>query len=207
MKKPPSFLLLLLLIAPLVIELSAPLMAQAAQAGGLPTLTDQVTVLQGSVATLSATVLTLQRNNAILQEQITALQNAETGDVFVGHGSVTADLTVDHPTVVASVTVPAGSYLIQAVVPVVNLNSESAPLGACGLSTAGGPELDVGLNSGARAAIQLPSLSQPGGEAQIPLVDTATFATDTTITVSCAGVINWTIYNPTITALRIRSLQ
>ena len=135
-----------------------------------------------------------------LQSEIDNLGASNVGDVFVGQGGASGDLNNNSPTTVASVTVPAGTYLIHAAVPVVNLDG-SEQSGECALST--DPGAFKGNSSGADAFIfQMPSFT---GE-QLPLIDAKTFAVDTTVTVRCTGF-KWNVFGAAIKALRIRSIH
>ncbi len=140
-----------------------------------------------------------------LQNEITNLQNVVSADpvgtVFSGAGGLTPPLTNDHPTVVASVNVPAGSYLVHAVVPIVNSDNDNQ-FGACALSTAG-PDPFGGEGNGAVGFINLPTF--PDEFYQMPLIGTAKFTADATITVSCIGF-RWQAGATTIEALRIHDL-
>lgn len=185
---------------------------------GNSTLQNQVAGLQGQLNTLQSNV---SSNLTELQNQITNLQNQQTilsntvttiqnqNQIFVGRGSLSGSLNNTLPaTVVASVSVPAGNYLIYAVAGVTNQDTDDQT-GECALSTAVNPfhtSIPTPNDSIYRVhGIGTNNINPVAWQAQLPLLDTATFTSDTTITVSCIGF-NWTV-TPTIVAATVGNIH
>jgi hypothetical protein len=250
--------------------MTVPLARAQSQAGGVPSLAQQVqtlqtqvqtlitanSTLQTTVTTMQTTIVNLQNNNTSLQAALnaeitarTAADSTETaarkqadsdllngllfvenlllnneanlksdlqsqidglkntvnasaiGNVYVGAGAVSPDLNNNAPTVIASVHVPAGSYAIHAVVPAHNYDGDEQS-GGCALNTAF-PAPFTGWSSAAEANVYL--MPENRGE-QLAVLDAQTFATDTTITLSCTGY-KWQTVYPKIVAVRVRSIN
>jgi TolA-binding protein len=185
---------------------------------GNSTLQNQVTGLQGQLNTLQSNVTS---NDTALQSQITNLQNQQTNlsntvttiqnqnQIFVGRGSLSGRLNNTLPaTVVTSVSVPAGNYLIYAVVGVTNQDTDDQT-GECALSTAVNP-FHTSIPTPNDSQYRIPgigtnNINPVAWQAQLPLLDTATFTSDTTITLSCIGF-SWTV-TPTIVAVNVGNIH
>jgi len=138
-----------------------------------------------------------------LESEIAALPAIGPPDVFVGQGGVSPELNNSAPTVVASVQVPAGHYVIHAVVPVDNFDTDEQ-FGECALSTAQ-PKFDGTFPTNGGDALLL---LDGGGfhTAQIPLIGTASFTQPTVITVLCTGF-KWISLGATINAISVGTLR
>jgi len=185
-------------------------------------LQSQVTGLQSQVSQLQATV---SSNDTALQNQIAGLQNQQNlldgtvtvlqsqNQIFIGRGGGSGPLLANYvnmpPPVDASVSVPAGSYLIHANIAAFNLDKDDQT-GECALSTASNAFTPKGGFAPNDATVRIPGMGSPlntptSWDAQIPLLDSATFTSDTQITVSCTGF-NW-IVTPTIVAVSVGNIH
>jgi TolA-binding protein len=188
--------------------------------GANSTLQSQVTGLQTQVSGLQTTV---SSNDATLQNQLTNLQNQQTilsntvttiqaqSKMFVARGGPIGPISNNlPPRIVASVDVPAGNYLIYAVVGVRNGDSDDQT-GERALSTAANafnPNVIPPNASDAQYRIHGHGGSLGATEfwdAQLPLLDAATFTSDTNIAVSCIGF-NWLV-SSTIVAVNVGSIS
>ena len=167
------------------------------------TLESSNTALQSTTATLQNQVSGLQNQQRLLDNTVTGLQNQN--QVYVGRGILSPRLGAGF-SIVQSISVPAGSYLIYAIIPAVNEDSDDQT-GECFLSTAG--QVGGGIAGGADAIERIRgfgfSLSPEVWHAQLPLIDVASFASNTLIRLSCTGF-NW-IVNPTLVAVSIGGIH
>jgi hypothetical protein len=188
------------------------------------TLLGQITALQGQVTGLKTRVSTLESGNTALQSTIATLQNQLSGlqnrqklpdntvtglqnqkQVYVGRGIFSPLLGAGF-SIVQSISVSAGSYLVYAIIPAVNEDRDDLT-GECFLSTAG--QVGSGIAGGAAAIERIRGFGFSSNtevwHAQLPLLDVASFASDTSIRWSCTGFNS--IVNPTLVAVSVGGIN
>ena len=151
----------------------------------------------------------LQNRQNLLDNNVTGLQKQN--QVYVGRSMISGPLGAGLMTV-QSISVPAGDYLIYAIVPTTNGDTDDQT-GECVLSppgkTAQGlPIHPLGSDSDAFYRIRGAGFSLNGSvpwQAQLPLLYVASFASYTNITLSCQGF-NWFV-NPTLIAVSIGNIH
>jgi hypothetical protein len=180
--------------------------------------------LQGALSQANGTVTAQQQQLNSLAAQVQALQ-AVKSSIYVGRSSSAIPIQIEgvpaascvdadpnrlgscaiyQGTEITQVAVPAGTYLLTAVIPVLNFEP-AAQYGECALNTGAGsdafrPFSSFGSSTDARQVLS--ALNGGMDRTQMTLTDVVTFTHAQTVILSCAGA-GWEILSAVLVALPV----